>query len=392
MIIIAAEGGGIRAAYWTSAVLTSLQDKYPDFADHVFAISGVSGGSLGAGIFTLLVNEQHKGNSFSKCHKAKENATLLNCSNKILSADFLSPTIATMLYPDLLQRFLPVGFGSFDRARTLENAWEASWRNNIGNDILAEPFNNPWATDTKTRLPSLFFNSTSVETGKRFIFSNLSVNNIVEQCSDFVDVYDAQKIVNQPVPFSTAIHASARFTYISPAGTIRDKDSKEIWGHIVDGGYFEDSGAATAAEILFAVMNVAKDRGIEHKIRPIVIMISNNPSEAPFANPWVDQKPDASKWMNEILSPLRTMLNTREARGRYSQMAIQKEVELPKNGEYIPVYLQKMNIPLPLGWMLSPSSREEMDRQLKVEMRKPDGIGRKIGKYLPARISPGVIP
>jgi len=44
VFIVAAEGGGIRAAYWTAAVLEELKAQLPGFERRLFAISGVSGG------------------------------------------------------------------------------------------------------------------------------------------------------------------------------------------------------------------------------------------------------------------------------------------------------------------------------------------------------------
>jgi hypothetical protein len=46
VVLVAAEGGGIRAAYSTAMLLARLRDLYPRFAEHLFAISGVSGGSM----------------------------------------------------------------------------------------------------------------------------------------------------------------------------------------------------------------------------------------------------------------------------------------------------------------------------------------------------------
>src|SRR5262249_15240194 len=54
--VIAARGGGIYAAAHTASLLSTLADLYPTFVDHIFAISAVSGGSLGAGIFSALVD------------------------------------------------------------------------------------------------------------------------------------------------------------------------------------------------------------------------------------------------------------------------------------------------------------------------------------------------
>ena len=111
LFIVATEGGGIRAAYWTATVLGELQDKNPTFASHVFAISGVSGGSLGALVFDALLAEPNP-------EKFKGKA------RDILGQDFLSPALASMLYPDFVQRFLPFPVPHFDRARALEMGWE----------------------------------------------------------------------------------------------------------------------------------------------------------------------------------------------------------------------------------------------------------------------------
>src|SRR5215467_7277200 len=54
VFIIAVEGGGIYAATAASLFLAKLQDANPDFAQHVFAISAVSGGAIGATIFQAL--------------------------------------------------------------------------------------------------------------------------------------------------------------------------------------------------------------------------------------------------------------------------------------------------------------------------------------------------
>src|SRR5262249_22187161 len=56
-ILVGAAGGGIRASYWTAAVLASL-DQIDDFRHHLFVISSVSGGSLGAVMFRAALTSQ----------------------------------------------------------------------------------------------------------------------------------------------------------------------------------------------------------------------------------------------------------------------------------------------------------------------------------------------
>ena len=132
LYIVATEGGGIRAAYWTAIVLGEIQDKNANFAPHLFAISGVSGGSLGATVFDALLAEPTRG-----AFKFKDKA------HAILGQDFLSPALASMLYPDLVQRFLPFPIPCFDRGRALEKGWETAWHDVMGNDRFGDSFVDP---------------------------------------------------------------------------------------------------------------------------------------------------------------------------------------------------------------------------------------------------------
>ena len=54
--IIAAEGGGIYAAHHAAVWLSRMQDICPSFAQHIFAISGISGGSVGGSVFAGLID------------------------------------------------------------------------------------------------------------------------------------------------------------------------------------------------------------------------------------------------------------------------------------------------------------------------------------------------
>jgi hypothetical protein len=53
--IVSAQGGGIYAAYHSATTLAKLHDTIPNFSEHVFTVSGVSGGSIGSSIYASLV-------------------------------------------------------------------------------------------------------------------------------------------------------------------------------------------------------------------------------------------------------------------------------------------------------------------------------------------------
>jgi hypothetical protein len=358
LILVAAEGGGIRAAYWTAMVLSELQDENPRFAEHVFAISGVSGGSVGAGVFAALAAEQAEGR-LDQCKRGRRAAgppSMRRCAQRILSQDFLGPVVGALLYPDLTQRFFPIAVPIADRGRALEHAWEAAWRGAFpASDRFARPMQQLWATPaTRMRVPALFLNSTRVERGNRVIASNLRIEPGV--FDDAVDVYD---VIGDDLPLSAAVHNSARFTYVSPAGTLIAKDTGKAWGQVVDGGYFENSGGTTAFEVLAALKS---DPGWA-RVRPIVISITNDPVPDNPPPPTALEPADWSPFAADARAPIEALFNTRDARGVYARRKIAREV-VADGGIFYLFQLCKREVPLPLGWQLSRLAETEIRAQL----------------------------
>jgi hypothetical protein len=355
IFLVDAEGGGIRAAWWTASVLGEIQGMRPDFGRELFSLSGVSGGSLGSAVFAALLAEQRAGRQVIAAQAAK----------KMLGEDFLAPVAAAMLYPDLLQRLLPFPVAHFDRALALEQAWERAWREAVpGSDRFAEPMAQlregaGWA-------PLLFLNATWVEAGKRLVASQAAITPV-----DFVDTEDAQAFfAPRSLRLSTAAHMSARFTYVSPAGTLV-KDGKQ-YGRVVDGGYFENSGATTTLEIALAINAMIDDPAADprwQRVRPIVIHISNEPLNPRYPPEVLARAPEhprlaPGRWMPEVLSPLWTLLNTRAARGTFARETLRGHV----GGEnFFDFGLCRESANVPLGWALSSSTRRNMESQLAGE-------------------------
>jgi hypothetical protein len=362
LYLVDAEGGGIRAAYWTVTVLGEIQNREPRFAEHLFSLSGVSGGSLGSAVFVALLAQARD-----------EKLDIKQKGQAILAEDFLSPVVASMLYPDLVQRFLPVGIASFDRAATLEESWELAWKKHVPSRArMSEPLDRLWE-NPHAWTPNLLLNATWVETGKRIIASHLRIA-AEKGAEDFVDVEDANAFfAPRSLSLATAAHMSARFTYVSPAGTLA-RDGR-IHGHVVDGGYFENSGATATNEILLTIDLLSADDPRWKQVDAYVIHISNDPVEAKHGDDSLAAAPDnpaiaPSRFLNEMLSPLVTLLNTREARGRYA-----RETAMWQAGKssFLHFGLCRTSANVPLGWVLSASTRERMEAQLTQRACGTDG-------------------
>ncbi len=372
VFIVAAEGGGIRAAYWTASVLASLEDAYPGFGCHVFAMSGASGGSLGAAVFSALVADQIEESGYRCDAPAGDLPLMAPQVQEILAADFLAPALAGMLFPDFMQRLLPSStpFSFPDRAMYLESAWEASWRESTGSDRFASEFRELWhAPEMRYRVPSLFLNGTWVDNGKRNVTSNVRPISPI-----FADLEDMIQTVGRPIRLSTAVHMSARFTYLSPAGTVATENGPR---RVVDGGYFENSGALTAAEILDVVDTTCAEFPEilgDGEIEIYALIVSNDPKHP--ANP---DRPDRTRSLvlrilPETLSPVHAVFNARIARGHHADRRFVEAADgrvfrfqLPARGKER----------VPLGWVLAEETRRRMDRMAQ---QHPSLVG--VGKLL----------
>ena len=333
VILVAAAGGGLRAAYWAATTLAAIQDAAPSFSSHVFAASGVSGGSLGITLFTALSRDADAVAATLPCARDPGTERLASqtfgvhsaCVRYFLRDDFLSPTLAKMLAPDVAQWFIPFPVTRLDRSKALEGSWEASYSAMSGQRTFAEGIARFGLDTARNRIPALFLNSTHVETGRRYIASTLGGADTLSgggapATGGMLDAPDVLKILDADVPLSAAVHNSARFTYVSPAGRLDRNDGIE-YGHVVDGGYFENSGLATLLEVFNAVQH-APNGG--RPLRPIVLYLCNDP--IPCARDMSGEPLITTEGAlaGEWLAPARAVLQARGARGSLARAEIQR--------------------------------------------------------------------
>ncbi len=361
IVLVSSEGGGIRAAAWTGLVLGRLDAAGDDrVIDRTFAMSGVSGGSLGIATVAALHRQREAG------------LVLADTASDFLTRDFLAPTLANMLFVDFSQRLIP-GAWFDDRGRALTYAWERNFADVLpGSDqnAFAQPLAAAYGSAERpdVRSPALFLNSTVVQTGERMVqhpFQRLP------EGGDWFAARDVADFPSRELPLGEAVLNSARFTYVSPAGTLVDGAGEPAL-QLVDGGYFENSGATTLLDVIAALR--AWDR--DHRLRLRVLHISNDPSIQPFAHesPGADdrcpvQPPARVELSGEVAAPIVGLLSTREARGAYARQALLSALGPDDRfwhfrlcpGEYL----------LPLGWTISGPVIGEMNRQLDQRYHLP---------------------
>jgi hypothetical protein len=381
-IVIAAAGGASRAGFFLASIVGYFLQDAPQhnldanqIRNRLFAISGVSGGSMGAVMVAAALHEK----SDSTDHPCVNSKFALwwgdtignwrDCLETLTSGDFLSADFFGFAFNDML----PFGWWR-DRAAILEGTWNERYRAAIvppsppalsACDGLGCPFLGLRPRDGHW-VPLLVLNGTSEATGSRIVTTALAgtykplstcpTSQSAADCPLFVDAdrfhdllhYRAKPtgwlgavqrallawaeigVTPDDVRIDTAALNSARFPLISPAGEIRNKD-QAIVDRIVDGGYFENYGALSAKEIALAI------HAVQPALAPVVIALSNDPDDllnidqdvaAPEAQIKADLKNtrekqeqkvraavDGNEPVTDVVAPLKTVINTRTAHG-----------------------------------------------------------------------------
>jgi hypothetical protein len=336
--LVACEGGGIRAAYWSNNVLSELSIKDTNFKRKVLAYSSVSGGSLGTMSFNLA----------AKCYK--DPLVARNSVREFLKKDFLSPIMAYAMFPDALQRFLPFPVTRLDRATILERTWEQSWEevNKECPDYFQKGFLESDLTGNQKMGSLLFLNATHIETGKRVLVSPVKFSN-----NQFYETTDILDTVNKDTRVSSAVLLSARFPYLTPAALIIDKNNKR-WGHVGDGGYYENLGISTILDIYTRLRAISDLKNIPLKVSFIFIRNTKDFS-----------KTTALSSLYEVMAPIEGYLNVWYKSGGYNLNMI-KNLSLRKNDQILNFSLPRFeNDIIPLGWSLSKQATDYIDSQVE---------------------------
>lgn len=357
VFVIATEGGGLRAAYVAATVLGAIQDTCPAFAQHVFAISSVSGGSVGAAAFGAAAADlaaQQNGQAppdapatFRPCYLNGAAPDVFRTRMRgVTGADLLSPLLAGLLFPDALQRILPVPINQFDRARGIEHALEDAWAKGCEGcraDRMAAPLGELFTSEkTGAMVPHLIFNATEVGTGTATVASTAYVNLF----QGFETGGSGGEVNQLRGPFepdhelalSTAALLSARFPYLTPAARLTNG---QYDSRFVDGGYFENSGAFIVDGLVKQMLNEKLHysgpknrpdvRNALRKAQIIALVIRSTPGCLNAADrQGCMASTTRAGGFGEIISPPLALRQAGSARAAYSKAELANAIALAK--------------------------------------------------------------
>jgi len=369
--VVATEGGGLRAAYWTASVLERLArtDGTPgrSIADDIFAISSVSGGSVGASFW--VASQQPR-----ICAR-QAGATLddprwpqPDFATRTLADDHLSPSLGLLLFPDLMQRFWPIPYASANRSRGLEERWQRIFESTAGN-AMSHGIDHLYQCDA---LPQLLLNSTVAGSGQRAVLTHLrtdAFDNVLAFKQDSDPSTDHQSLAG-------LVHHSARFPVISPAGSVVDErkppvdagDPHPLLARLVDGGYFDNSGLVTALEtirimqtkmpnlqiVLIMITDDSYPECVRSKGEPVYCDKPTSTAKMPCPS-------GGTAWLNELLPIASALFEVRDAHVHDALDGAMREVQVALFDRSP----QADEVQAPLGWALSRSVTNLMKSQIE---------------------------
>jgi hypothetical protein len=419
MLLIAAEGGGIRAAYWTVRGLQAIADTTCGERSALFS-AGASGGSVG-----LTVAR------FSGTPDSPNAAGAVDAVKQMAAPGILSRAADGTFVRDLeygasgvpVQRYggsEPDPFGWRDRARLIEDGW-ADASGDGGLDWGDRDFLTP-SDELSPITGQLILNSTDVKHACRVWVSQVSPGlpvtetgaasfdperscdktpgpgartiDLFSAYGPFVPGSDPESCLGQ-IRSSTAALLTARFPYVTPSAVIGPCPPEETKGgkalpywprtQLVDGGYIENSGLATITDLSDDWLSLVRDHNAgvlntegstEPLVVPIVVFLTNG--DRAVVQPAIDSSPTS-----ELAVPLLTFL-----RGRTSltgnDALLERARAAVEIGGFCPVTelvcadlqrhfrsrvvvvdrVTQPEIGAPLGWVMSDASITSMDMEI----------------------------
>ncbi|HEV7741540.1 MAG TPA: hypothetical protein VGO65_03905 [Pseudolysinimonas sp.] len=303
LVLVAAQGGGIRAATWTANVLRRLDSSGGCAPGSILLSSGASGGSVGL----ALLRGQDDGALVTTDSIGDEDGLAAGLAGTLIIDDFAA---VTGLRVPSAPGYSENGRWTWqDRAALIQAAWAAN----------SEALTRPYDAEYEPATGWLLLNSTAAGADCRAVISQLDlqigVGGITDEdptatCgSDTPSVsgmIDVQAYCDLDIDWATAAMLSARFPIVTPAGRItgvadHDAACRAIGDlQLADGGYSENSGLGTLSDLAPDLTALVRQYNAERGDAPPVVpflLYARNEGGADVAAP--DVKP-----ASELLVPL----------------------------------------------------------------------------------------
>lgn len=248
LVLIAASGGGQRAALWTLHVLQSIykiQDG--EVIKHTELFTGASGGVIGEAFF----REIYLRSQSDKTIDPKDPKYLDQ-----ISADNLNPIIFTLLVNDLLIRNQYFDYGGFKYLKDRGFAFENQLNLNT-EGIMDKPISAYREPESKAIIPMLPVTTLITNDGRKLVISPNSMSYLGTSMLDRTGMDEKKQSVDfirffqdhnpQNLRFLSALRMSATFPFITPNIQLPSIPTMEV----MDTGLSDNFGIQDALRFMY---------------------------------------------------------------------------------------------------------------------------------------------
>ena len=353
-VIVAASGGGITAAYWTSVVLGGIEQALtlrdaPElgFSDTVHMVSGTSGGSVGLLYYSDAFSEKADG---PRRFSDRE----LGWIRKAAGASSLSAVGWGLVSRDFWRLFLPSRLlGDSDRATAMEARWiqglpanQKRWQDKNGKGRVHDPTIGQWQAGVRQGWrPATAFNAVLIETGELLQIANVELPSLR---TDLENTRHSERQFHELYPGAdidavTAARLSATFPWVSPAARPDLPDDCANLYHAADGGYYDNYGVVSA---------LAYAKALDGDNDPILVEIRASDSRS-------RPEPDIGGGFGvAFLGPLKALLAVRGT-SQLGRNELLVEAQISEERRVVFELRQKS----PLSWHLAPREKVEVESE-----------------------------
>lgn len=431
MVLVAAEGGGIRAAYWTVRGLEAM-GEYTCAGRSVLFSAGASGGSVGLTVarFSGTATDPGITRAVEAIQQMAGPGTLSEAADGTFIRDTFYGATGVPL-PRLPSNTFAWQWA--DRARLIETGWKGAYQR-PGPAWGDRSFLND--QDLSRTTGHLILNSTDAKHVCRVWVSQIkpepnatiiappaagfdpenSCDKVPGPAARTVDLFtaygpyapeasgEAGRFCLGDIPAATAGLLTARFPFVTPGAVIGpcpdreevDQQTAAYWPRtqLVDGGYIENSGLATITDLAPQWLPLVRDHNIQAAnpandlplIVPFVVYLANGDQNT--THPELNQGPTS-----EVALPLNTYLRGGVSLSQSAALLERARdlVRLPsfcQTPRDVPVQadacsaldiamprrvividrLPQPEVAAPLGWSLSQSSRNALNDAIDAQL------------------------
>lgn len=395
VLLVAAEGGGIRAAYWTGHAMERILGT-GCFDSTVLISSGVSGGSVG---LTLTGLDGGAASMTDRLHSLASPDTLAMAVSGLLVGDVSASALGVKLpsviaqpadFPESDAASNPFGVQWRDRAALIETGWIQ--------DVTE--LSAPYSTRANPRTGITVLNSTDADSGCRVGVGSESALGITHTASTNTETASAAERCEQAwaapamtwwageeclahLDRATAAMLSARFPIVTPAGRLPGNGC-DPHAQLIDGGYAEGTGIGTIADVSTRIAAAVRAENSTSAVPlvPIVVYLRNSSGFDLFeslngitAEPLVPlvgygtkaQQLTDTAWLQRASLALADVCDgAYESRCETAITGVEKI--LPSRLVVVSPQTRPAVVP-PLGWALSEYSRTSLDDALTAEAK-----------------------